>query len=277
MTRHRYLFVFILILCIQGWGCSSHGGDARHRISGRDQQTYIQADVEAEIRFGRDLAARILANYDLWDNPRATRYLNLVGRALCLYAGRSELEFSFGILDSDEVNAFAAPGGYILVTRGALLRMTDESQLAAVLGHEIAHVLQRHMVKELKLKAEQGSATGALAGLIGGAAGGVRTALESSLNQAVTILLNRGYKIEDELEADRIGLLIASAAGYDPLALKVFLQSVKQFEPASHGLRKSHPALAERLLSIDQAVAANGLVGTANPKFKERFHEMVRN
>ena len=276
MIRQRYLVVFILMLCIQGWGCSSHGSGARQRISGHDQQTFIQADVKAEIRFGRDLAARILANYNLWDNPRANRYLNLIGRALCLYAGRSELEFSFGILDSDEVNAFATPGGYILVTRGALLRMTDESQLAAVLGHEIAHVLQRHMVKELKLKAEQGSAAGALEGLIGGATGGVRTALESSLDQAVTILLKRGYKIEDELEADRIGLLIASAAGYDPLALKVFLQSVKQFEAAPHGLRKDHPVLAERLTAIDRAADANGLVSMAKPKFKERFHEMVR-
>lgn len=274
---NRYLRIIIcvsLVFVLTGVGLS-FASNARQRISTIQHQSYLLADIQAEIRFGRDLAARILANYKLWDNPRANHYLNLIGHALCFYAGRSELQFSFGLLDTDEINAFATPGGYVFVTRGALQRMTDESQLAALLGHEIAHVQQRHMVRELKIKAEQGSAVGALAGLIGGTTGGVRTALESSLDQAITILFKRGYRLQDELEADRIGLLIASAAGYDPLALGTYLKSVERFEAAPQNLHKDHPVLAQRLAAIDDALAANGLAAKPTIRLKARFYEMV--
>ena len=253
----------------------SHAGQARERISSKRYQSFNADDVHAEIQFGRDLAARILANYSLWKNKAANHYVSLVGRSLANFSGRGDLTFTFGVLDSEEINAFATPGGYIFVTRGALTRMTDEAQLAAVLGHEIAHVTQRHMVKELKIYGDQGSTIGGLAGLIGGASGGVRSGLQTGLSYGIDILFNRGYLLKDELEADRLGLLIAASAGYDPTALKRFLTSVEQFEPAAQTQSKDHPVLSERLSQIQRVLHENGLAGLNRSTLKERFNEMV--
>jgi predicted Zn-dependent protease len=250
-------------------------GQARTRISSIASHSFNADDVRAEIDFGRDLAARILANYPLLNNESVNNYVNLIGRALTLFCGRNELNFCFAVLDSDEINAFAAPGGYVFVTSGALARMKDEAQLASVLGHEIAHIVQRHMVNELKIRGGQGSTVGGLAGLIGGASGGVRSGLEASLNFGAEILFDRGYRMEDELEADRVGLLIAASAGYDPTALKRFLKDAGKFESEVQTKSKNHPVLAERLDQIEQTLAEYGLSSISQPTLKERFHEMV--
>jgi predicted Zn-dependent protease len=210
----------------------------------------------------------------LWNNPNANRYVNLVGKVLSMQTGRNELIFTFGILDTNSVNAFATPGGYIFITRGALRQMRNEAELAAVLGHEIAHVLQRHMVKELNLHAKTGSSLSGLVELIGGATASVRSSLEASLDKAVTILYKRGYQWTDELEADRIGLMIAAAAEYDASSLGAYLRRVGQFEVPPQ-TKKDHPVLKERLAAISQAIAINGLNDVSANTNEERLHEMV--
>ncbi len=254
---------------------SAQAARMRERISSLNHQAYSKADIEAEVAFGRSLAARILGNYPLWENADANRYVNLVGKALSLYTGRNELDFTFGILDSDTVNAFATPGGYVFITRGALRQMTNEAELAAVLGHEIAHVIQRHMVMELNLKARDGSALSGLAELIGGATGSVRSSLEVTMNQATHILFKRGYRLQDELEADRIGLTIAAAAEYDASGLATFLRNAGQFEVSPQTDNKDHPVLKERLAAISRTIYDNGLKGISAKKNEERWHEMV--
>ena len=254
---------------------NGHAGQARQRISSVMYPSFDADDIHAEIKFGRDLAARILANHPLWENEPANRYVSLVGRSLAIFSGRGDLTFTFGVLNSEEINAFATPGGYVFVTRGALVRMTDEAQLAAVLGHEMAHVTQRHMVNELKIKGDHGSAMGGLTSLIGGAAGGVRSGIEVGLTFGTEILFKRGYQLKDEMEADRVGMLIAASAGYDPTALKRFLSSVQQFETAPQTRSKNHPVLAERLSQIDRILNENGLTGLNRHTLKERFNEMV--
>ena len=268
--------VGLLILFLWNGGDILGADHARVRISSIRLQHYTADDVAAEILFGRHLAARILGNYALWDNARANRYVNLVGKGLCLYAGRSDLKFAFALLDSDEVNAFAAPSGYIFVTRGAFQQMQDEGELATVLGHEISHVLRRHMVHELNIRAREGSAFGSVTELIGGASGSIRSSLENSLDQAARILFERGYQLSDEVEADRVGLTIASAAGYDASAMKRYLQRVEGFEAVrgSEAVR-AHPQLAERLAALDRNMIALGLDEHVGNRNKERFYEMA--
>jgi len=248
---------------------------ARVRISYLHQAEYSQADMETEMLFGRNLAARILGNHPLWENARANHYLNLVGKLLSRYAGRNEITFSFAILDDDHINAFATPGGYIFITRGAFRRMENEAQLAGVLGHEMVHVLERHMMRELNLKNSDGSAFGGLAGLIGGATGSVRSSMEIGMNKAVAILFERGYRIEDEVAADRTGVLIAAAAGYDPNALKRYLGVVEKFEPVAAKGSDEHPDLKRRLAAIDQTLSSNGLDDLSGASYKERFNEAL--
>lgn len=250
--------------------------DARKRISASGDEFSDISDIEAEIVFGRELSARILGNYSLIDDERITRYVNLVGKALALYAGRPELEFYFGVLDTEEVNAFATPGGYVFITKAALMKMDNEAQLAGVLGHEIAHIVEKHVVKELHIKGDEGSAAGGITGLIGGTTETIRVALDQALDNATNILFNKGYKVADEIEADRVGILLASLAGYDPLALKEFLSSVRSFEVEDKTYKGEHPVFEVRMREIDKTLDENGLKNVKKAKVRDRFYENVK-
>lgn len=251
-------------------------GEARKRISAKADEFSNLSDIEAEIIFGRELSARILGNYGLLDDEKITRYVNLVGKAVALYSGRPEIQFYFAVLDSNEINAFAAPGGYVFITRGALTKMDNEAQLAAVLGHEIAHIVNRHVVKELHIKGEEGSAASGIAGLIGGPSGTLGVALDQALDDAANILFNRGYKVADEIEADRVGILLASVAGYDPSALKEFLSNVKSFEVEDKTYKGEHPVFEVRMREINKTLEAHGLKDVKKPKVRDRFYENVK-
>jgi predicted Zn-dependent protease len=250
--------------------------EGRKRVSSLNETLYDQSDLEAEIAFGRDLAARILGNYKLLDNDRVNRYVNTVGNAVALYAGRPEIRFRFAVLDSTECNAFAAPGGYVFVTRGALNLMDNEAQLAGVLGHEIAHITEKHIIKELKIRGRDDSLAGGLANLIGGSTDTFRKTLEQAMESASDILFSRGYKIQDELEADQIGLLMAAVAGYNPSALGSFLAGARRFEPEDATYTdKEHPLSAVRLAKIDETLKTNGLTQNDNALMKGRFDENI--
>lgn len=273
--RRSSALCVVLVLLIAG--ATLGASRSRVRISAMQAHQYSQADIEAEVLFGRNLAARILGNYPLWDNPKINRYVNLVGKSLSFQAGRGELIFTFGVLDSDRINAFATPGGYIFITRGALAQMVDEAQLAAVLGHEMAHVVERHMVRELNLNAQDGSAFSGLSAMIGGATGSLRSSLEVTLDQAAMILFERGYRLEDELAADRDGILIAASAGYAPSALGNYLKHVDRFEVAPQNTSEDHPVIEERLSAIQNILSTNGLAGFSGARCEERWHETMSN
>lgn len=265
--------LFLVICLLQAFPALA--GDSRKRISTIVNDYSKIEDVEAEILFGRELAARILGLYGFYDNPKLNRYVNLVGRAMAMHSGRPELTYYFGVLDSDEINAFAAPGGYVFITRAALLKMKNEAQLATVLGHEIAHITERHVIRELNLKGEDGSAVAGIAGLIGGATGGTMKSLEQAMDRAADILLRDGYKINDEIEADGIGMLMAASAGYDPFALKEFLVQEKRFEKGDDSTPGDHPAHAVRIEKMDTVLTAGGLTRTKKATLTERFYANI--
>jgi len=250
--------------------------EARKRISATASEYSNVSDIEAEILFGRELSARILGNYSLLDDEKINRYVNLVGKGVALYAGRTEIRYHFGVLDSDKINAFAAPGGYIFITRGALEKMENEAQLAAVLAHEIAHIVKRHVVRELNIRGDEVSGAGGIASLIGGPTASFRGALEQALDDAADILLNRGYKVKDEIEADRVGILLASVAGYDPSALKEFLNNVKSFEKEDKTYKGEHPIFEVRMREINKTLEANRLKDVKKAKARDRFYENIK-
>lgn len=266
------LLIFSIILVNLAFA----GSARERRASAVDEESSNISDIEAEIRFGRELSARILGNYDLLDDKKINRYVNLVGKAIALYGGRPELRYYFGVLDSNEINAFAASGGYVFVTRGALMKMDNEAQLAAVLAHEIAHIIKKHIVKELNIKGSENSAAGGIANLVGGTMGGLRVALEQALDDATDILINRGYKLEDEIEADKVGILLASVAGYNPSALKDFLNNAKNFEKDDITYKGDHPMHEVRIKKIEETLKANGLKDVKKANVRDRFYENIR-
>jgi len=253
----------------------SFAGDFRNRVSSFKSDYSNLADIETEIKFGRDLAARILGNYHILENDKINYYINLIGKAVSLHGRRAEIRYYFAVLDTNEINAFAVPGGYVFITKGLLKEIENEAQLAAVLGHEIAHIESRHVIKELKIRGDKNSAASGLAALIGGSTGSFKGAFTQMLDNAADILFKRGYLIKDEIEADRLGILMASVAGYDPSALKILLNKVKHFESGSKAQASDHPFYNVRIDEINNTLKANGLWGLTSALVKERYHENI--
>lgn len=273
--REKFIILILFLLFVSLSTSISVAG--RKRLEQQTDESYSKiGDLEAEIRFGRDLAARILGNYKLVQDKELLRYVNLVGKSVSLYSGRPELQFYFAILDTDEVNAFATPGGYIFITKGALLKMDNEAQLAAVLGHEISHVTQRHVVRRLDIRGQDTSAISGLSGFVGANTEVFRNLLETSLNKASDILFETGYKLKEELESDKVGTLMASAAGYHSPALKNFLIKTRGFEKEDASYKKEHPQIKVRMIALNKTLVSNGLLNNKQVKFRGRFHENVK-
>jgi len=228
-----------------------------------------EIDQPEEIAIGRDLAATLLGAAPLVNDPRLQRYVNNVGRWLAAQTERSDLPWQFGVLDAPQLNAFAVPGGTIFITRGLLERMKSEAELAGVLSHEIVHVLKKH-----HLKAIQKSALAALAGEGANVALKDRApAVRDKLISAGTETYARGLDKSDELEADRLGVVIAARGGYDAYGLPAVLQALQAMNPEDSSLAlmfKTHPAPAERLDALDKMQPTLERYGT-QPQLAERF------
>ncbi|MDI6757704.1 MAG: M48 family metalloprotease, partial [Endomicrobiia bacterium] len=191
-----------------------------------------------EIALGREVAANLLARFGHYDDYAVTRYVNLVGQTLERRAARRNIRYHFAILDSETVNAFAAPGGYIFVTKGALKLMADESELAAALAHEIAHVSSRHIAKEI----QKANLVGAGADVVSMLA--KDKAKSAALTGFSTDILFKGYSRKDEDEADRLACDYLETTGYDIAGFKNFLErlsSQKHDEPKLMVFFSTHP------------------------------------
>ena len=205
-----------------------------------------------EVKIGAELTAKLLGAAPLVRNDALQRYVNEVGGWLASQTERPDLPWRFGVIDTADVNAFATPGGHILITRGLVARMRSESELAGVLAHEIVHVLKRHHLKALQKNA-QFELANTVVGSYGSGNAGAQQQREKLLS-AGTELFARGLDKDDELEADRLGVVIAARAGYDAYGLPAVLQTLQAMNPADSSLAlmfQTHPAPAERLAALE--------------------------
>jgi len=205
-----------------------------------------------EVQIGAEMTAKLLGAAPLVPNDALQRYVNDVGRWLALQTERPDLPWRFGVIDTADVNAFATPGGHILVTRGLVARMRSEAELAGVLAHEIVHVLKKHHLKALQKTAQLELANTVAGSYASGNAGALQR--REKLLSAGSELFARGLDKDDELEADRLGVVIAARAGYDAYGLPSVLQTLQAMNPADSSLAlmfKTHPAPAERLTALE--------------------------
>lgn len=227
-----------------------------------------------EIRMGEDFASTLLGAKPLDPDPRLQRYVNTLGRWLALQTERPDLPWTFGVLNDAGFNAFATPGGYIFVTKGLVMRMHNESELAGVLAHEIGHVLRKHHLHAAQ-KAAKLSAVSNVLDMFG--KGNGEKAKEAFVNVARKVYTS-GLDKDDEFEADRIGVVIAARAGYDPFGLPSVLQMLEaqSAQDANFALLfKTHPAPAARLDQLDKLMQNkfDGLHGTTGKTIPERLAE----
>ncbi|MFH1723940.1 MAG: M48 family metalloprotease [Elusimicrobiota bacterium] len=203
----------------------------------------FHVDAETEARLGREVAAYLIARCGLYADEALTRYVGLVGMAVARKAERRDVRYRFGVLDTDAVGAFAAPGGYVFVTRGLLSRLRNEAQLAGVLAHEIAHVDRKHAVEALgKTKIMRLGAEKARSNV-------KRGEVFDRASGFLVGLADKGFSREDELDADAAGAPLAGASGYDGSGL---YWALKQLYGTGEGTSnraflKRHPPLSDRL------------------------------
>ena len=228
-----------------------------------------------EIEIGQDMASRLLGAAPLMANDGVQRYVNSVGRWLASQTERPDLPWRFGVLEAPQLNAFATPGGHIFITRGLLERMKSEAELAGVLAHEISHVLKKHHLKAIQ-KGAQMELAGAAVSML---ARQDRNAVSrEKLLTAGTELFSRGLDKSDELEADRLGVVIAARGGYDAYGLPSVLQTLQAMNPQDSGVAlmfKTHPAPAERLDALERMQPTLDAYA-GQPQLTERFAATAR-
>ncbi len=239
------------------------------------QKANADVNEPQEITLGEGIASNLLGAAPLLDNPAIQQYVNRVGRWLALQTERPNLPWQFGVLDDNDVNAFAAPGGYVFITKGLLAQMNSEAELAGVLAHEISHVLRKHHLQALK----KGAQTELLSDLANDALRNTGSDPRlAKLVSAGTEVYARGLDKNDEFEADRMGVVIAARGGYDPYGLPAVLQTLQAIKPGDSSFAlmfKTHPALADRLSLLDQQMSAQFGNVENKPDLAPRFFQAM--
>lgn len=212
----------------------------------------VGTSQEEEVAIGRQIAGNLLGASPLVKDKRLQKYVNNVGRWVASQSERPDLPWHFGVIETKDINAFAAPGGYIFVTRGLYQQLQNEAALAGVLAHEIGHVIRQHHLKIL----QQSS----LVDL-----GGQVLARQVGNNEKVQQLIGSGAEVvarsldkNAEFEADSIAVVLSARAGYDPFSFPEVLQGIGHIAKDDNSvalLFKTHPHPDERLDKLNVAMS----------------------
>jgi predicted Zn-dependent protease len=269
-------------------GC---GTPVQNPVTGRTERSVLtEAD---EIRVGAEQHRQVLADYGRLDNPRLQAYVDGIGQRLARSSQRPTLAWTFTVLDSPEVNAFALPGGYIYITRGIMAQVQSEAELASIIGHEIAHVTARHGAQ--RATRQQQAGLGVLAATVLGAvlesrgAGGLGQAA-SELSQNVAAGYIASYSREQELQADRLGAEYLAGNGYHPQnAVRVLqmLQAMERYSadaaraagrtaPQRNDWLASHPSNEQRVRETETFVRSLPVpASAAGNEGRDRYLQMI--
>lgn len=263
----KYAIVFLASLTVAG-PAAADAGSQLGAITKRAQQLRgLRITDEDEQRLGAAVSERIRQRYGVVQDEAVHEYVTLVGTVLTQSSSRPDLPWRFIVLDTDGVNALAAPGGYIHITRGALSLLKSEAELAGVLGHEIEHVTEKHTMKAIqKSRAIQMGADETLAG---------NSALFSQLVDRASEMVMAGFGRSEELEADRNGVVLAAKAGYAPSGLGAFLRTLMERNKGAtekQGLFASHPEMQERLDRLDALITSKKLDAPATLEARYAKH-----
>jgi len=262
-----FCFVFFMDDCAvaeKGTGILYKARDvAKSNINKAIIKSFADITEEEEYYIGRAVAANILSKYSVYNNQAVTQYINYVGNSVVFYSERPEIYagYHFLILDVEEVNAFAAPGGFVFITKGLLKRCQDEEMLACVLAHEVGHICANHGLKSIKkshlteafrligMQAVKKYGTQELTKLTG--------IFENVLGDIMKTLVERGYDRKYEYEADKLAVRIAVNTGYSPSGLKDFLETMvdDSSDVSGKGWFKTHPKANDRIARVKNEIS----------------------
>ena len=254
----KRLVIAVAIVCWAGpaWaqlGQLQKGLDQAKKLQG------LKVTEQEEQEIGADVSQRLRLRYGVVQDPAVTRYVTLVGTVIAQAGSRPDLPWRFIVLDTDAVNAFAAPGGYVHITRGALGLIKDEAELAGVLGHEIAHVTEKHTIKAIQKSNAVKLATNETLS-------GNKALLKQVADRTYASILENAFDRDDEMDADKVGVAAANKVGYAPIGLADFLQRLADRNAGvttKRGLFASHPDIEARIARIKKEIASDHLTATA--------------
>lgn len=243
-------------------------------------KAFEQITPEQEYYIGRSVAANILVAYKIQTNrPALTNYVNQICNALVINTPRPEIYngYHVAVLDSDEINAFATPGGHIFITRGLINCATSEDTLASIIAHEIAHVQLEHGLKAI----QNSRVTQALA-VTGTSAVGAALDINElvdifgeSINGMLTTLVTKGYSRDQEYDADTTAMVFLSLAGYEPSSLLSMLEVLEKNQPGKRGgFNDTHPTPAQRITSAKKTVGDFSVTDTRS--YREARYKATR-
>ena len=249
---------FVFAIVFAGLSAPAHaqlGGILDKAQKAQDAKKKLDALMvsdEEEHKIGADVSAKIRQRFGVVQDADVHKYVTLVGTLLAQQSERPTLPWTFIVLDTDGVNAFASPGGFVHITRGALGLIKNEAELAGVLAHEIGHVAHKHTVNAIrKNKAVQLGTSETLSDR--------GPFLDKLANKAYEMVLENKFDRGDELDADKVSVALTQKAGYAPASLADFLARLddrNKDEPERNGLFASHPETKERIDKIRQLAGA---------------------
>ena len=263
----RFLFLLLLTACVNA-ACATNPVTGKRQVS-------LLSEAE-EMAIGQQQDAEIRKEMGVYDDPELQRYVNDIGQQLARVSHRPNLPWTFTVVDSPAINAFALPGGYIYLTRGILAYLDDESELAGVLGHEIGHVTARHAAQAYTRQAQAGIALTVLSIFV------PSTAPFADLGATGLSVLFMRHGREAELEADRLGIEYGSGANYDPAGVPRFLATLARVDALSErgvpNWLSTHPDPGSRVVKAEP-VAGKFVSADAKTlnrdQYLERIHGLV--
>lgn len=244
---------------------------------------------EDEIGLGDALTASFLGASPLHADANLQRYVNRVGKWIALHSDRPDLPWTFSVIDTETINAFAMPGGSIIVSSGLVKRLGSESELAGVLAHEIAHVVKKHQLAAIQagMKADFWKSVGTSVaadrvriggGAVGSAVGQVAKPylLDAAGNAIKDGVFLRPLDRSMEYEADQMAIVLATRAGYNPFGLVAALQMLATYKGDSDAasLFSTHPQAGERIGELEKFMPAVERYAS-QPQLESRFKQVV--
>lgn len=301
------ILLSLLALGAASTACTTSGKDKGKAQGAKlsDAEAKALDEYRAEIEIGRNMAGRLLGYYGIIDDEKVVGYLNQVGNYVASYSDFPDRKYMFAILKHESINAFACPGGYILITAGALRAAKDEAELAAILGHEVAHVGRKHMLNTLRAmkeqdmkkaanqmgedgkrdealrvreraKSEETAAGAMVARYLSGTSGAGLNILQAA-SAGMTLITEKGLGPDLEFEADEHGVKYAIRAGYAPKALNTYLKRLgNERDSKMKNLGKTHPSPDDRIKRIGKELAklnADDIIGASG---EERFAKIKK-
>ncbi len=252
LTRRHFCGLSCSALALGAAGCAVNPATG--------QQNFMLMSPQDERRRGAELHPEVIKEFGgLYDDAGVTRYVSALGGQIAKATELPDQNYTFTVLDSPVVNAFALPGGYVYITRGLMALASDEAELAGVLGHELGHVVARHAAQRYS----RGLIVGGIAGLLGAVTGSETVGSIAAGIGSLTFV--QPFSRDQELEADRLGVRYISRAGYDPVGMTSFLSKMRENSRLEARIAGRNP----------DAVDARDIMST-HPRTVDRVEQAMR-